>query len=497
MCDVRVEKLNNIYVKVIADDGITQELADFFTFESPGHQFSPAFRKKHWDGKTRLLSLKTKQIYLGLERYIRKYCKDAGYSYEYDGDEEIYPLDTKNIANALSLPEDKQPRDYQLFASSFGLTMKRAVLISPTASGKSLIIYMMIRHLLNSGKKRGLLIVPTINLVAQMHSDFKEYSVNNGWDIDKHCQQIYGGQSKIADSDLVISTWQSIFDMPQKYFKQFDFIIGDEAHTFKAKSLTAIMTKLINCDVRIGTTGTLDNSEVNKLVLEGLFGPVRQIITTKELIDRKQLADFSIKCIVLKYPEAICKLTKGRTYPEEIDFLVSYEERNRFIRNLAISLEGNTLVLFTYVQKHGKILKSMIDDKVLGRKDERKVFFVSGATEVEDREAVRRITEKENDAIIVASYGTFSTGVNIKNLHNIIFAAPTKSKIRSLQSIGRVLRLGDNKDKAVLYDIADDLRYKDNVNFALKHYEERIKIYSEERFEFKTTNVRLGQEDKK
>jgi superfamily II DNA or RNA helicase len=276
--------------------------------------------------------------------------------------------------------------------------------------------------------------------------------------------------------------------MPKKYFAQFDFIIGDEAHTFKAKSLTAIMTKLINCDVRIGTTGTLDDSKVNKLVLEGLFGPVFKVISTKELIERKQLADFKIKCIVLKYPEAICKAVKGFAYPDEMNFIVGYEGRNNFIRDLAISLNGNSLILFTYVEKHGKILYDLLTEKAKGRK----IFFIHGGVEAEDREAVRHITEQENDAIIVASYGTFSTGVNIRNLHNIIFASPTKSKIRSLQSIGRGLRLGDNKTSATLYDIADDLRYGPYTNFTLKHYEERIKIYSEEKFVFTTNSVRIN-----
>jgi superfamily II DNA or RNA helicase len=347
----------------------------------------------------------------------------------------------------------------------------------------------MIRHLLNTGKKRGLLIVPTINLVTQMYSDFANYSSNNGWDVEKHCQKIYGGESKIPDSDLVISTWQSIYEMPKKYFSQFDFIIGDEAHTFKAKSLTSIMTKLINCDVRIGTTGTLDDSKVNKLVLEGLFGPVFKVISTKELIERKQLANFNIKCIVLKYPEATCKAVKGFTYQDEMAFLVQHDGRNNFIRDLAINLKGNTLVLFTYVEKHGKILLDLIKEKV---DNNRKVFFVYGGTEAEDREAIRHITEQENDAIIVASFGTFSTGVNIRNLHNIIFSSPTKSKIRALQSIGRVLRLGENKEEAVLYDIADDLRYGPYTNFTLKHYEERVKIYSEEKFTFTTNNVRIN-----
>ena len=487
MCQVIIEKINNIYVKVECEPDIAQELNDFFTFDVPGAQFSPSFRNKFWNGKISLYNLKTKQIYLGLVPYIKKFCKDSNYTCEYiDEEKDVYPVDTKNLASALSLP--MEPRDYQLLASSVGLTKRRTVLISPTASGKSLIIYMMIRHLLNTGKKRGLLIVPTINLVTQMHSDFKNYSSINGWNVEKYCQKIYGGESKIPDSDLIISTWQSIYDMPKKYFAQFDFIIGDEAHTFKAKSLTSIMTKLINCDVRIGTTGTLDDSKVNKLVLEGLFGPTFKVISTKELIERKQLANFSIKCIVLKYPEIVCKTVKGFTYQDEMAFLVQHEGRNRFITDLALNLKGNSLVLFTYVEKHGKILYDWITEKANGRK----VFFIHGGVEAEDREAVRHITEQENDAIIVASYGTFSTGVNIRNLHNIIFSSPTKSKIRALQSIGRVLRLGENKDAATLYDIADDLRYGPYTNFTLKHYEERVKIYSEEKFPFTTNNVRIN-----
>jgi len=155
---------------------------------------------------------------------------------------------------------------------------------------------------------------------------------------------------------------------------------------------------------------------------------------------------------------------------------------------LALNLKGNSLILFTYVEKHGKILF----ESLTSQNNTRKIFFIHGGVEAEDREAVRHITEKENDAIIVASYGTFSTGVNIRNLHNIIFASPTKSRIRSLQSIGRGLRLGDNKDTAVLYDIADDLRYGPYTNFTLKHYEERVKIYSEEKFVFTTSNVRIN-----
>lgn len=476
---VKIEQLNNSYLRVNCEPAIAQELSDFFTFEVEGAQFSPQFRKRHWDGRIRLFNLRTNQIYAGLYRHIEEFCKINDYEFETSLLDTGIGNPTLEFIDKLKLPVT--PRDYQLYAYMHAMKNKRTVVISPTASGKSLMIYMMMTWLLSQGKKQGLLIVPTISLVEQMYSDFKSY----GLDVEKYCQKIYGGESKAPTAPIVISTWQSIYEMPKKYFSQFDFVVGDEAHTFKAKSLTDIMTKLINCDYRIGTTGTLDGSKVNKLVLEGLFGATKKIVTTKELMDQKHLAEFEIECLVLKYPEAVCKAVKGFSYQDEIAFLVANEERNNFIRNLALNLKGNSLILYTYVEKHGKILFDLINEKAYNRK----VFFVHGGTDVDDREAVRHITEKENDAIIVASYGTFSTGINIRNLHNIIFASPTKSRIRTLQSIGRGLRLGDNKEKAVLYDIADDLRYKTYTNFTVKHYEERIKMYSEEKFKFKIHNV--------
>jgi superfamily II DNA or RNA helicase len=250
------------------------------------------------------------------------------------------------------------------------------------------------------------------------------------------------------------------------------------------------MTKLVNAKYRFGTTGTLDDTQTHKLVLEGLFGRVKKVTTTKELIDKKQLAKFEIKAITLKYSEDQCKAMVKKKYHEEVDFLVSSNKRNAFIRNLAISLKGNTLVLFQYVEKHGNLLHEIIKDKAA---DGRKVFYVYGGTEVELREQVRTIVESEKDAIIVASYGVYSTGVNIKNLHNIIFTHPGKSKIRVLQSIGRGLRINEGKEVATLYDIVDDLSYKANKNFAHKHFLERYKFYREEKFPVKIYKVDFNE----
>jgi len=293
----------------------------------------------------------------------------------------------------------------------------------------------------------------------------------------------------VKPSNLFISTWQSLYQMPTEYFKQFDYIIGDEAHLFKAQSLTSILTSCINTKYRIGLTGTLDGTKTHKLVLEGLFGTVEKVISTKELIDKKQLALFEIKCLILKHDDTLCLQLKDKTYQDEISYLIANEQRNKFIKNLAVSMNTNTLVLFQMVDKHGKILYDMIrNTKNIG---DRKIFFVHGGTDTEDRENIRKIMEEENDAIVVASFGTFSTGVNIRNLHNIIFASPSKSRVRNLQSIGRGLRQSEGKQKAVLYDIADDLRFKKHMNFTLKHFVERVKIYTEEQFPFKIYKIGL------
>lgn len=482
--DISFVQLDNIWAKIVCEPSIAQELSDFFCFSVPNAKFSPQVRSGHWDGKIRLFSLRTNKIYAGLLEYVKAFSKLYDYTVSWTMLKGNIPLLAKDYhIDEFNIP--LKPHDYQLAAFRHSIDEKRAIIVSPTASGKSLIIYMIARWLLKYGRKRGLLIVPTTNLVEQMYTDFKSY----GWDVEKNCQRIYQGFSKAPSAPLVISTWQSIYDMPESYFKTFDFVIGDEAHQFKAKSLTAIMTKLVNCDFRIGTTGTLDGTKVHKLVLEGLFGTVKRVATTKQLIDRKQLAELMIECLVLHYSEEECRQMRRAEYKDEIDFLIGHERRNRFISKLAQSRKGNSLVLYTYVDKHGKILYEMFKERIKGRK----IFFVYGLTETEERESIRAITEKETDAIIVASYGTFSTGINIVNLHNIILASPTKSKIRNLQSIGRGLRVGGDKTEVTLFDLADDLRYKSHVNHTLNHYMERIKIYNDERFPFKTHNIGLSQ----
>jgi superfamily II DNA or RNA helicase len=488
---LKIEKLDEVYVRVFSDASVEQELVDFFTYEYPGARFTPQFRARLWDGKVRLYDAIRKTLYLGLVPYVEQFAVSNGYAIEYVNTvsvvNNITTTDLEGFVTALELPEKIEIRDYQIEAMTTALAKERTLLLSPTASGKSFIIYSIMRWHLNAGRKC-IIIVPTTSLVEQLYTDFEDYSTVNGWPVKEHVQKLYSGFTKDITKDVLITTWQSVYLQPKSWFSQFNVIFGDEAHQFKAKSLTTVMEKMDKIRYRVGTTGTLDNKKIHKLVLEGMFGPVHRVTTTKKLMDSGKLAELNIMCVLLKYNEEIRKERKNKTYQEEMDWLVSCEPRNKFIRNLAVNSKGNTLVLFQYVEKHGKVLYDLIKNKV---HDKRKIFFVYGGTETSDREAIRHITEGESDAIIIASFGTFSTGINIPSLENVIFASPSKSKIRNLQSIGRGLRLKDGKTTCNLFDLADDLHWKSWKNHTLNHAAERYKTYAEEEFKIKLVEVDL------
>ena len=481
---IRIEKVNEVHNKIRCESSIAKELDSYFTFKVPGYQFTPEYRSGFWNGEIHLFNTSTRLLYTGLMDYVEKFASEREYEVEYAYDKSNFEMslhEAKEYINTLELKIE--PRDYQIEAFAHAVRNHRALLLSPTASGKSLIIYLLIRWY-RFTRSKILLIVPTTSLVHQMYSDFESYGFNSS----KYCHIIHSGKEKNTDKPIVITTWQSVHKMEEDWFSRYNVVIGDEAHLFKAKSLIKILAIMKACPYRFGFTGTLDGTQTHKLVLEGLFGPVKRVTTTKDLIDQKHLSQFKIKCLVLRYPEDSCREVAKKKYKEEIDYLVASEKRNRFIKNLAISLKGNTLLLFQYIEKHGKILHKLIEDEV---EKGRKVYFVHGGVEAEDRENIRMLVEMENDAIIIASYGTFSTGVNIRNLHNIIFASPSKSRIRNLQSIGRGLRLGENKDGCVLFDIADDMTHQSRKNYSLLHFIERVKIYNDERFDYKMYPVKL------
>jgi superfamily II DNA or RNA helicase len=487
MANIIIQKKNEVYLKVTTEPHIHQELSEYFTFEVPGAKFMPQYRSKYWDGKIRLYSTHTGEIYVGLLDKIISWAKRYEYSVEFENNkfygtplEENEMISHEGVKEYMTRISKHKPRDYQIDAVYDALKYNRKLLISPTASGKSLMIYSVVRYFTEKNN-RILLVVPTTSLVEQMYKDFEDY----GWDAESYCHKIYSGKEKNTNKNVVITTWQSIYNLPRSFFDSYDVIIGDEAHLFKSKSLVSIMTKLDNTKYRFGFTGTLDGSQTHKWVLEGLFGPSYKVTQTKELIEKGHLSKLQIKILLLKHSPH-----KFNEFEEEIQYLIGNEKRNNFIKNLVLDLKGNSLVLFNRVEAHGMPLYELINNSA---SKERKIFFVHGGVDTEERELVREITEREDNAIIVASYGTFSTGINIRNLHNVIFASPSKSRVRNLQSIGRVLRKGNNKTKAILYDIADDITYNSRKNYTLNHLIERIKIYNEEDFNYEIIKIDFKQ----
>jgi superfamily II DNA or RNA helicase len=463
---VKVSKIDEVFMKVHCDDGLARDLFEFFSFTVPNAKFMPSYKNRMWDGKVRLFSIKTHKIYIGLLPYVDEFCRERGYGFE--GVSEVLGNKQREKVSQSWLTDLKlpfEPRDYQIEAFNTAIQYGRQLLLSPTASGKSLIIYLLARYY----DSKTVVIVPTTSLVEQMTKDFIDYGYK-----EPVCK-IYHGQ-EVFDAPITVTTWQSFAKAPKEVLQSFDVVIGDEAHLFKAQTLKTILEKMKTTAIRIGTTGTLDGSEVHRLQLEGLFGPVKKVISSKQLMEDGTIANLSIDCIILRHTKQ-----KKMSYQDEMDYLVSNEQRNLFITNLVGSLRGNTLVLFQYIEKHGQPLWELFNPMVSRMNGT--LHYVHGATDTEDRESVREIVEnsKKKNNVILASYGTFSTGVNIKKIDNVVFASPSKSRIRNLQSIGRGLRKTEGKTSMKLFDISDDLQCN---NHTLNHLKERINIYNEEGFSY-------------
>jgi len=478
LTEVIVERVDESFIKIDAPSSILMELRDRFSYDLPKAEYLKRRNKKYryWDGKLRIFKLRSRTIYAGLVHKVAEFCKERGYEFiDRSGVFVETPVSVQAARDVMAtVVPSLEGRDYQWETVAHCLSVRRAVIVSPTSSGKSAIIYTLTRHL----NLRTLIIVPTTGLVLQMAKEFNNYATDWGTFKDD-ISIVMEGYSKVDLNRVVIGTWQSIFRLPHEWFDRFDVVIIDEAHLAKAASLVSLMEKCVNANWRFGFTGTLDGLEINEMVLEGLFGPPRAIIKTRELIEREFISTIEIRCMIFSHTPTDRRAMVGASYQDEINFIVGCDARNEYIKDLAMALPGNTLILFQYVEKHGKI----IYDKL--RAAGAKTFFVDGSVSAEEREIIRATMERETGWILVASFGTTSTGWNLVNLNNIIFSSPTKSKIRTLQSIGRGLRRGGEKDHFTLFDVADDLSTQGHKNHTILHFSERLKNYIDEGFPYK------------
>lgn len=492
--EIKALLLNHSFVKLECEPAVARELSDYFSFFVPGYRFMPKYKSRMWDGKIRLFSIATQLLPAGLFPYVEQYAKARNYTLTVLDGEYGTPLDQQTISDtalsadlrAYDAPYEVRP--YQHAAVREILTKRRVLTISPTGSGKSFIIYLVMRWILDHEDGNVLIVVPTTQLVDQMYSDFEEY----GFDVSNNVHKIRQGLSHQTDKRVIISTWQSIYKKPATWFQQFVCVVGDECHGFTANSLNGIANNCTEASYKIGTTGSLQDAKAHTLVIEGLFGPTNRVVSTAELQQQEVLAKLTIHCPLLTYSDTAVenafKVTKQFTdYKKELEFLFSNQKRTAFIAKLACSQTQNTLVLFRE-RDHGQQIFNEIKQRV---KPNRRVFYVDGNTDTSERERIRKLIEKSTDAILVASIGTTSTGVNIKNLDVIIFGAPLKSPIKVLQSIGRGLRKASDDAHTTLFDPIDYLKRGKKQNIALKHGAFRQKLYKREQFSYKTLKVQL------
>lgn len=494
---IRVEPVNESYIKVLFDDfGVEQEFAEFFSFMAPNFKYSPKFKSGVWDGKIRLFNQRNKQIYKGLIETVFKFAKQRNYEISVNPCLRIttpISLDaTKEIVKCQSIKSSISVRDYQFDALKYAFSTKRAILVAATSAGKSLMIYSLLRKWQDEGRKT-ILIVPNLNLVKQMYSDFIDYSSENDWDTTENVYTLYSGQERVFDKPICISTWQTLLSMqkndPRKFIEvtnTYDCLIGDEAHQLKSTEVSKVLEGFTKTEYRIGTTGTLDGIQINTLTLTGLFGTPYKVVTAKELIDQGYATDVEIRIMVLKHPEHVRKAMKNMDYHTEVKILKGLEARNNFIASLANACSGNTLILYNHVKTHGNLIH-----ECLQKLTKKKVYYIHGGVEADEREEIRQIVEKEENSIILATSSLMSTGTNIPSIANLIMTMPGRSNIRIRQSIGRGLRLKDGKLLTKVFDLADDFSFKSYKNPALKQLDERIQVYSKEEFNMVVKDINL------
>ena len=373
--------------------------------------------------------------------------------------------------NCLSL----ELRDYQKAIVDTSLRIGRGVAVLATAGGKTLTIANLIENINKTYKDKKfkcLVLVPDLGLVNQTHNDFSEYGVSF---LHSKCS----GKNKLNLNSNVIIANMGILQSSKtdlSWVDDIDLLIVDEVHKIRRDNKINKVISRIKTPHKFGFTGTMPEDDIDQWNIIGKIGPVLYEKNSYQLRSEDYIASVAVQILKMEYinePSASGGSGPSDRYRRELDFLMENKFRNKTISSLSRKFDNNALIMVDFI-KHGEILYESIKNTC----PDKKCYFIRGDVDVEDREEVKKIMERESNVIVIAISKIFSTGINIKNLHYIVFAGGGKAKVKIVQSIGRGLRLHKDKSRLIIIDIADQLYY------GYRHMTKRISLYSKEKIKY-------------
>ena len=463
-----------LIVKVEDKDTFTR-LRDYFSVENTGARF--ARRYSRYIPQRKYIITPLGACDLGLYWLIRKFFIDNQIICDIVLTEKLKVILNTGSQHSVYKTFKFELRDYQINVLEKALKVGRGTCVLGTGAGKTFTTAALIENYFIKQKNKELfkclVIVPDLGLVEQTYEEFK--NCGSTFKVTKWT----GSHTPDLTANTIICNigiLQSQFD-DNDWVKYVDLLIVDECHKIKSDNKISKIVSKIKTQNRYGFTGTLPEDQIDIWTIIGKFGPVIFEKNSFELRVEDFLVNAEVKGINIDYCESPINTT-GNNYRDELQFINNNEFRNNLIQSICNKLENNTLILVNYIE-HGEVLF-----KTIAKLTNKQVYFIRGEVNVIEREQIKQQMEKNNNVICIAISAIFSTGINIKNLHNIIFAAGGKSFIRTVQSIGRGLRKHTNKEKLIIIDLIDNLRY------SLAHSLKRQEIYTKEKIKFTTKYIK-------
>ena len=490
--DLKILHYNETYVRIEALSPILIEIYNHFKFYTKNYRFHPKYKAGLWDGTISIFKMKDKLLLKGLLPDLIQWAEHNQYSYDLSERAQQglsdYNIDDEKVNQLYEkLNGPFEPLDSQVDAVKHCINNGRAIILAPTSNGKSYIIHALAAfHAMQ--KQRVLVMIDRSQLIEQLRENLRDEYLGGE---QFNYVTVYDKLGVPDDCDVYFTTWQSCVDNTQKWFDQFDVIIADEVHKFKADSLKKIFEKLGHVSIRYGFTATLDNdSQTDRLTIKGMFGTPHRVATIKELIEQGVVARPIVTAIILEYPDTVRREfarrkfeTPQAKFAAEVKLSEEYEPRNAFIGKMDKHLDGNTLVAFKHHDHGQRLLNYLRDD----------AFFVNSTVKLKKRLDISKQIDEMKNSTAAVSIGTFSTGISIRNVNNIIITCQLMSKITVPQLIGRGMRKAEGKTVVHIFDIGDSLSLEGkNDNTLMKHFKERLQIYAESGFEIKIQRIKLS-----